>query len=96
MFLALALAYVQGPQFLIVDEPFPGLCAFDLVHCVAILRRFRERGTGILLTDHNARAILDIADTVSIIRDGTIVFSGSSHETRVSAEATKLYFRVNA
>jgi ABC-type lipopolysaccharide export system ATPase subunit len=96
VFLALALAYVQEPQFLIVDEPFPGLSAFDLVHCVAILRRFRERGTGILLTDHNAHAILEIADTISIIRDGSIVFSSSAQEARASAEATKLYFRVNA
>lgn len=96
VFLALAQAYLQKPLFLMIDEPFVGLSGRDLQHCIAILGRLRDLGTGILVTDHNARAILDIADVVSIVKDGQIVFSGAGHEVRVSGEASRLYFRVNA
>jgi ABC-type lipopolysaccharide export system ATPase subunit len=80
LFLALAQAYLQNPLFLMIDEPFPGLSGPDLQHCLAILHRFRDRGTGILVTDHNPRVILEIADTVSILSNGVIAYSDGTRE----------------
>jgi lipopolysaccharide export system ATP-binding protein len=80
LFLALAQAYLQSPLFLMIDEPFPGLSGPDLQHCMAILRRFRDRGTGILVTDHHPREILQIADTVSILSNGVIAYSTGTRE----------------
>lgn len=78
LFLALAQAYLQKPLFLMIDEPFPGLSSHDLQQCITILRRLRNAGTGILVTDHNPQAILEIADTVSILSEGVIAYSGTA------------------
>jgi ABC-type lipopolysaccharide export system ATPase subunit len=80
LFLALAQVYLQKPLFLMIDEPFPGLSIPDLQQCMAILRRFRDVGTGILVTDHSPRAILEIADTVSILSNGVIAYSAGTRE----------------
>lgn len=83
LFLALAQAYLRKPRFLTIDEPFAGLSVIDLQHCMAILRRLRNVGTGILVTDPNPRAILDIADTVSVLENGIIAYSGATHRARL-------------
>lgn len=83
LLLALAQAYLQKPRFLAIDEPFLGLCGRDARHCMAILRRLRDMGTGILVTDHSSRAILEIADTASILAGGVIACSGRTHEARL-------------
>jgi ABC-type lipopolysaccharide export system ATPase subunit len=55
-----------------------------------------EPCTGILMSDHNAAALLDIAQTVHIMQNGSIVFSGTADATRRSLEAERLYFRKHA
>ena len=96
MFLLLAKAYLTEPRFLIADEPFTGLNAPDVQLCFAILRKMQGRGTGILLTDHHAGAMLEVADAVHIVESGKIVFSESAAATRSSAEAERRYFRRRA
>lgn len=80
LFLALAQAYLQKPLFLMIDEPFPSLSGQDVQHCMAILRRFRDLGTGILVTDRSPRAILEIAGTVSVLNNGVIAYSGTTQK----------------
>jgi lipopolysaccharide export system ATP-binding protein len=80
LFLALAQAYLRNPLFLMIDEPLPGVSGPDLKHFMAILRRFRDLGTGILVTGHNPRAILEIADTVSVLSNGVIAYSAGTRE----------------
>ncbi|MDQ2992561.1 MAG: ATP-binding cassette domain-containing protein [Candidatus Eremiobacteraeota bacterium] len=95
MLLLLARAYLMNPRFLLADEPFARLDRRGVIHGMAILRKLRERGTGILLTDHSPKPLLAIADTVHIMQGGRLVYSDSAATTRTSAEARRLYFRTH-
>ena len=56
----------------------------------------RKRGTGVVVSDHNAALVLGIADDIHIINTGRIVYSGTAAQTRASADAARLYFRARA
>jgi lipopolysaccharide export system ATP-binding protein len=92
----LALAYMADPAFFLADEPFAGLDGAAAGHAAAILRAMRERGIGVLVSDHNAPLVLGIADDIHIINSGRIVYSGTAAQTRASADAARLYFRTRA
>lgn len=96
LWLHVARAFLSNPRFLIVDEPFSGLSHQEIRHCLRILRMMCAAGSGVLLTDHNAAALLHCADAVHIIQDGRIVYADSAERARVSAEAKRLYFRTRA
>lgn len=71
---------VDGPRYLLLDEPFAGvdpLAVADLQHLISGLR---ERGMGVLITDHNVRETLAITDRAYILNDGMILASGSSQD----------------
>jgi ABC-type lipopolysaccharide export system ATPase subunit len=91
--LHLARAYLVDCGFFLADEPFAGLDANDVAHCVAILNELRDRGTGIVVTDHNWKPLLACADTAHVMQDGAIVYSDTAAAARVSSEARRLYFR---
>lgn len=92
----LASAFMADPAFFLADEPFTGLDRFAAAHALAILRAMRERGTGVVVSDHNAALILDLADDIHIIKSGRIVYSGTSAQARASTDARRLYFRIRA
>jgi lipopolysaccharide export system ATP-binding protein len=94
-FLLLAIVRAARPAFVIVDEPFAGLDRLQRQHCKAILRHLSESGMGVLLTDHDGRALLDVATTVHIIERGRIVYSDDAKSAAVSAVAQRLYFRAH-
>ncbi|NER37116.1 MAG: LPS export ABC transporter ATP-binding protein [Oscillatoria sp. SIO1A7] len=79
--LARALAAgVTGPQFLFLDEPFAGVDPIAVSEIQEIVAKLRDRGMGILITDHNVRETLAITDRAYIMRDGQILASGTSRE----------------
>lgn len=79
--LARALASgVEGPQFLLLDEPFAGVDPIAVDEIQEIVARLRDRQMGILITDHNVRETLEITDRAYIMRDGQILASGSTEE----------------
>lgn len=79
--LARALASgVDGPRFLLLDEPFTGVDPIAVTEIQEILAGFRDRQMGILITDHNVRETLAITDRSYIMRDGQILASGSTEE----------------
>jgi lipopolysaccharide export system ATP-binding protein len=79
--LARALASGRnGPKFLLLDEPFAGVDPIAVAEIQQIVARLRDRGMGILITDHNVRETLAITDRAYIMRDGQILASGSSEE----------------
>ncbi|MGA9943547.1 MAG: ATP-binding cassette domain-containing protein [Candidatus Cybelea sp.] len=94
-FLLLTIVRAARPAFVIVDEPFAGLDRLQRWHCIAILRHLSESGMGILLTDHDGRALLDVATTVHIIERGRIVYSDDARSAAVSPVAKRLYFRAH-
>lgn len=79
--LARALAVgLTGPKFLLLDEPFAGVDPIAVAEIQALIAQLRERGMGILITDHNVRETLSITDRGYIMRDGQILAAGSAEE----------------
>lgn len=70
----------NGPQFLLLDEPFAGVDPIAVAEIQEIVAQLRDRQMGILITDHNVRETLAITDRSYIMRDGQILASGSSEE----------------
>ncbi|PZV12098.1 MAG: LPS export ABC transporter ATP-binding protein [Leptolyngbya sp.] len=70
----------EGPQFLLLDEPFAGVDPIAVNEIQQIVSQLRDRQLGILITDHNVRETLAITDRSYIMRDGQIFASGSSEE----------------
>ncbi|MBE9098960.1 LPS export ABC transporter ATP-binding protein [Vacuolonema iberomarrocanum] len=79
--LARALASgANGPQFLLLDEPFAGIDPIAVAEIQSIIAQLRDRQMGILITDHNVRETLAVTDRSYIMRDGRILASGSTDE----------------
>ena len=74
---ARALAVGQdGPQYLLLDEPFAGVDPLAVADLQGLIQSLRDRGMGILITDHNVRETLAITDRATILNDGAILASG--------------------
>ena len=79
--LARALAVgMNGPKFLLLDEPFAGVDPIAVAEIQEMIARLRDRQIGILITDHNVRETLAITNRSYIMRDGQILASGTSEE----------------
>ncbi|MGK7895291.1 MAG: LPS export ABC transporter ATP-binding protein [Xenococcus sp. (in: cyanobacteria)] len=79
--LARALAVgIDGPKFLLLDEPFAGVDPIAVAEIQEMIARLRDRQIGILITDHNVRETLAITNRSYIMRNGQILASGTSEE----------------
>ncbi|WP_448573322.1 LPS export ABC transporter ATP-binding protein [Trichothermofontia sp.] len=79
--LARALAVgVEGPKFLLLDEPFAGIDPIAVAEIQGTIARLRAQKIGILITDHNVRETLAITDRAYIMRDGQILAAGNADE----------------
>jgi lipopolysaccharide export system ATP-binding protein len=76
----IARAIATNPQYLLLDEPFTGIDPIAIQDIQKLIVLLKERGLGVLLTDHNPRATLSVVDRANIIHDGKIIFSGSNRE----------------
>jgi lipopolysaccharide export system ATP-binding protein len=94
--LLLAKAYILKSRFLFIDEPFAGIDRKDVLHCIAIMMKLRERGSCVMVSDHKAKTILEFVDDVCIMGDGSIAFLDSAAAARSSDHARRLYFGANA
>lgn len=70
----------EGPKFLLLDEPFAGVDPIAVSEIQQIVARLRDRGMGILITDHNVRETLAITDRAYIMREGQILAFGATDE----------------
>ena len=70
----------QGPRYLLLDEPFAGVDPLAVADLQSLIARLRDRGMGILITDHNVRETLAITDRAYILTEGSILASGPSRE----------------
>jgi len=69
-----------GPRYLLLDEPFAGVDPLAVADLQGLIASLRDRGMGILITDHNVRETLAITDRACILTEGSILASGSSRE----------------
>jgi lipopolysaccharide export system ATP-binding protein len=84
-------ALVTEPKFLLLDEPFSGIDPITVEEIQKIIFRLKERGLGMLITDHNVRETLSICDRAYIICDGVILKSGTADFLANDPEAKRIY-----
>jgi lipopolysaccharide export system ATP-binding protein len=89
--LEITRALVTSPQYLLLDEPFTGIDPIAIGNIQEIVARLRERGIGILITDHNVRETLAITDRAYILYDGKILVAGTATEIANNSVAREIY-----
>lgn len=89
--LEITRALVTNPSFLLLDEPFSGIDPIVVAEAQEIIKNLKQRGLGILLTDHNVRETLSITDRAYLIADGKILISGTAQDLINDPEAKKIY-----
>ena len=87
----IARAIATEPAFLLLDEPFTGIDPIAVADIQLMIRQLRERGLGVLITDHQVRETLAIVDRAYILNDGKIVVSGNAQEVLSSPTARQFY-----
>jgi lipopolysaccharide export system ATP-binding protein len=89
--LEITRALVTAPQYLLLDEPFTGIDPIAIGDIQDIVARLRDRGIGILVTDHNVRETLAITDRAYIVYSGKILVSGTASEIASNPVAREIY-----
>ena len=84
-------ALVISPQFLLLDEPFAGIDPSAISDIQKIIFHLKDRGIGVLITDHNVRETLRITDRAYIVHDGGIFRSGTPEELAADADTRRIY-----
>lgn len=89
--LEITRALVTNPSFILLDEPFSGIDPIVVNEAQEIIRELKEKGLGILLTDHNVRETLSITDRAYLIAEGRILISGTAQELIDNPQARQIY-----
>ncbi|MBV8601606.1 MAG: LPS export ABC transporter ATP-binding protein [Candidatus Eremiobacteraeota bacterium] len=87
----IARAIATEPAFLLLDEPFTGIDPIAVADIQTMIRQLRDRGLGVLITDHSVRETLAIVDRAYIMNEGRIEVSGSAQDVLDSPVARKFY-----
>jgi lipopolysaccharide export system ATP-binding protein len=93
--LEMARALINSPQVLLLDEPFAGVDPIAVGEIKGFMRQVRDRGIGILLTDHNVRETLGICSRAYLMHEGGILFSGTPQELVAHPAARSAYLGEN-
>jgi len=93
--LEFARALIIDPKFLLLDEPFVGIDPITVDDIQKVVKKLKERGLGILVTDHNVRETLEIIDKAYIVHEGKILIEGNAKELLENPEAKKVYLGDN-
>lgn len=89
--LEICRALLTDPKFLLLDEPFVGIDPITVADLQGILGRLKDKGLGILITDHNVRDTLKIIDRAYIVHQGKILLEGDAQALMESPEARRIY-----
>jgi lipopolysaccharide export system ATP-binding protein len=89
--LEITRALVTSPKFILLDEPFAGIDPMAISDIKQIVIRLKERGLGVLISDHNVRETLDVCDLAYIINEGEIIESGSPERITSSEVVRSVY-----
>lgn len=84
-------ALVTNPLFILLDEPFSGIDPIAVAECQEIIKDLKNKGLGILLTDHNVRETLTITDRAYLMADGKTLISGTKDDLISSPKAREIY-----
>jgi lipopolysaccharide export system ATP-binding protein len=89
--LEITRALVTSPRLLLLDEPFSGIDPIAVYEVQKIIRRLKDRGLGILITDHNVRETLKLVDRAYLIHKGQVVYEGGGVEMSNDPKAREIY-----
>jgi lipopolysaccharide export system ATP-binding protein len=89
--LEITRALVTSPKLLLLDEPFSGIDPIAVYEVQKIVRRLKERGLGILITDHNVRETLKLVDRAYLIHKGEVVYEGVGEQLVNDPKAREIY-----
>ena len=89
--LEITRALVTSPKLLLLDEPFSGIDPIAVYEVQKIVRRLKERGLAILITDHNVRETLKLVDRAYLIHRGEVVYEGAGEQLVNDPKAREIY-----
>jgi lipopolysaccharide export system ATP-binding protein len=87
----IARALAADPQFILLDEPFAGVDPVSVIDIQRIIAHLRDRGIGVLITDHNVRETLGICSRAYIVNQGSVIASGTAAEILANPEVRTVY-----
>jgi lipopolysaccharide export system ATP-binding protein len=89
--LEITRALVTSPKLLLLDEPFNGIDPIAVYEVQKNIRRLKERGLGILITDHHVREILNVVDRAYLIHKGEVIYEGAAERMLEDPKAREIY-----
>lgn len=93
--LEIARALATEPQFILLDEPFAGVDPISVIDLQKIIAHLKQRGIGILITEHKVRETLEICDRAYILNNGGVIARGTAAEMVANPEVRKVYLGDN-
>ena len=87
----IARALAAQPRYMLLDEPFAGVDPISVGEIQRIVRHLKERGIGVLITDHNVRETLGICDHAYILNEGSVLARGSPQHILADAQVRQVY-----
>lgn len=93
--LEIARALAMNPDFILLDEPFSGVDPISVIDIKHIIGHLRDKGVGILITDHNVRETLDICERAYIVNEGEIICEGTPETILKDQQVRTVYLGEN-
>ncbi|MDA9557976.1 LPS export ABC transporter ATP-binding protein [Vibrio sp.] len=87
----IARALAANPKFILLDEPFAGVDPISVIDIKKIIEHLKERGLGVLITDHNVRETLDVCEKAFIVSQGHLIAEGTPDEVLNNEQVKKVY-----